>query len=245
MSKLIAVWGSPGAGKTVLATQIATALATGGSNTILLSADDITPALPVLCPGDDSKCSVGAVLEATDIIPEFVLNNCVTIKNVENLALLCFANGENDASYIQNTAERSNDLLLHLSHMADYVIVDASSDIRRNKLTDAALGQAEVVFQIYTAEPRSQIYFAAQRARLDNEKYNYSLFTRLLRLTNKVELPAINEALSAIGNSQATIPYSPMIVQQYAAGRLFSSCSDKKFSGVIKKLIKEHIYEEN
>lgn len=245
MSKLIAVWGSPGAGKTVLAASLASALAKDGHNTMLVAADDITPGFPVLLPfhKNEKNCSIGHVLEATDIINDNILGNCLTIKE-NHLAVIAYANGENELTYVKNTIERSNDFILHISHLADYVVVDCASDFRRNKLTDAALQQAEVVFQMYTAEPRSQIFFAAQRASLDNEKYNYMLFTRILRLGDKKALNAVNETKSAIGNVQGVIPYSVPVMQQFAAGIFESGCPDRKYEKALQELIKEHIYEE-
>lgn len=246
MSKLIAVWGSPGSGKTSFASSLAYTISKDNHNVILVSTDDITPIVPVLLPIEDKieNLSIGKILQATDITDELVHKNSVTIKENEYLALIGYAQKENSTSYVKNSEEKSSDFILHISHKADYVIIDCSSDILRNKLSKVALQQAEIVFQIYTSEPRSQIFFSSYADMLDNDKYNYALFTRLLKYNSNKALNAVNEAKASIGNISAVLPYSIKLQQQYSAGTLLKeSCGDTKYQNIISNIVKEHIYE--
>ena len=63
-SGVLAVWGSPGSGKTTAAARIAKHLAGKRRNTILLLCDMSAPMLPCICPPKDleNKGSLGSVL---------------------------------------------------------------------------------------------------------------------------------------------------------------------------------------
>lgn len=66
---VLAVWGSPGSGKTVTAVKIAKHLASQKKNVILLLCDMTAPMLPCICPPSDLECdrSLGSVFAAQHI----------------------------------------------------------------------------------------------------------------------------------------------------------------------------------
>ena len=66
---ILAVWGSPGSGKTVTAVKIAKHLASQKKNVILLLCDMTAPMLPCICPPSDLECdrSLGSVFAAQHI----------------------------------------------------------------------------------------------------------------------------------------------------------------------------------
>ena len=66
---MLAVWGSPGSGKTVTAVKIAKALSAKKKNVILLLCDMSAPMLPCICHADalESKGSLASVLAAARI----------------------------------------------------------------------------------------------------------------------------------------------------------------------------------
>ena len=53
---MLAVWGSPGSGKTVTAAKIAKMLSTKKKNVILLLCDMTAPMLPCICSPDELEC---------------------------------------------------------------------------------------------------------------------------------------------------------------------------------------------
>jgi len=61
---ILAVWGSPGSGKTVTAVKIAKYLADKKRNVVLLLCDMTAPMLPCICPPSEieSEHSLGSVL---------------------------------------------------------------------------------------------------------------------------------------------------------------------------------------
>lgn len=68
---MLAVWGSPGSGKTVTAVKIAKMLSARKKNVILLLCDMAAPMLPCICPADalESNGSLAGVLAAARTMP--------------------------------------------------------------------------------------------------------------------------------------------------------------------------------
>lgn len=66
---VLAVWGSPGSGKTVTAVKLAKALADKKRNVALVLCDMTAPMLPCICPGSELECerSLGTILAAARI----------------------------------------------------------------------------------------------------------------------------------------------------------------------------------
>ena len=73
---VLAVWGSPGSGKTTVAVRLAKYLADKRRNVILLLCDMTAPMLPCICPAADLECerSLGSVLAAAHVSENLVKN---------------------------------------------------------------------------------------------------------------------------------------------------------------------------
>lgn len=79
---MLAVWGSPGSGKTVTAVKIAKMLSAKKKNAILLLCDMTAPMLPCICSPDELECerSLGNILAAARIGENLIKHNLVTLK---------------------------------------------------------------------------------------------------------------------------------------------------------------------
>ena len=79
---MLAVWGSPGSGKTITAVKIAKMLSARKKNVILLLCDMAAPMLPCICPADalESNGSLAGVLAAARISENLIKHNLVTFK---------------------------------------------------------------------------------------------------------------------------------------------------------------------
>ena len=66
---VLAVWGSPGCGKTVTAVKIAKHLASQKKNVALLLCDMTAPMMPCICPPSELECdkSLGSIFAAQRI----------------------------------------------------------------------------------------------------------------------------------------------------------------------------------
>lgn len=81
---VLAVWGSPGSGKTTVAVRLAKYLADRRRNVVLLLCDMTAPMLPCICPASELECerSLGSVLAAAHVSEVLVKNNLVTHKRL-------------------------------------------------------------------------------------------------------------------------------------------------------------------
>ena len=68
-NQVLAVWGSPGCGKTMTAVKLAKHLAAKKKNVVLLLCDMTAPMLPCICPPGEleSEHSLGSVLAAARV----------------------------------------------------------------------------------------------------------------------------------------------------------------------------------
>ena len=140
MGKLIAVWGSPGSGKTTFSVKLAEALynrSRGKSAVIVVFTDIVTPTIPVIFPNFRSEdvFSVGTILTKPDFFADDVVSNMVMTKDRMNLGYLGYKDSENKHSFPDYTEEKAKYLYDVLVGIADYVIVDCMSIPDSNFLT--------------------------------------------------------------------------------------------------------------
>ena len=77
---VLAVWGSPGCGKTVTAVKIAKHLASQKKNVALLLCDMTAPMMPCICPPSELECdkSLGSIFAAQRISVNLIKHNLTT-----------------------------------------------------------------------------------------------------------------------------------------------------------------------
>ena len=87
---VLAVWGSPGSGKTITAVKLAKMLAEKKKNVALVMCDMTAPMLPCICPPSDLECerSLGGILAVPRISDTLIKNNCITHKRLSYLTIL-------------------------------------------------------------------------------------------------------------------------------------------------------------
>lgn len=244
MSIIIAVWGSPSSGKTTTSAKIAFELANKtNQDTILLSNDCITPTVPVFFPhlhkGDESR-SIGKVLKQPDISQNDILENSIVVSKNLPLIIAGYNYSENVMTYPSFNLNKATELILQLSQMAEFVVIDCTCNINNDELSKAALMQADIVFQLYKPEARSEYFFASQRSILANETFSNKDFLKIMRMGASKKLQATSE-MQNIGNIKYTIPYSYSLTQQYECAEMFQSLADDNYNKAIRKIIDEVI----
>ena len=78
---ILAVWGSPGCGKSVTAVKIAKHLAAQKKNTVLLLCDMTAPMMPCICPPSELEVdkSLGSIFAAQHISVNLIKHNLTTL----------------------------------------------------------------------------------------------------------------------------------------------------------------------
>ncbi|MBP9989776.1 MAG: ATP-binding protein [Ruminococcus sp.] len=123
MGKIIAVYGSPGSGKTSLSLMLARELylkASDKGKVIFLSSDLNVPSIGLIFPNykPDEIGTLSAVLDSTDISENNLLKNSVTIKSLNNFCCLGFKSGDNRYSFPVPTQNKLNSMFDILSEMS-------------------------------------------------------------------------------------------------------------------------------
>lgn len=233
MSKTIAVWGSPHSGKTTFATKLAqTIYERYQATVIVLYADNETPVLPVIFPNykKEDMFSVGAVLAGTEITKEDVVRQLVTIKQKQNFGFLGFIDGENRYTYPSFDETKVRSLLAVLNSLADFVVVDCTSNLK-NPISRVAVKEADTVIRLSTPDLKSFSFFASQLPLYADPVFRTDHQIEGVNVPDADLYMPIEEAKSRLHNPRFVIPYSRAIKQQMLDGKMTEQVNDKKFNG--------------
>ena len=239
---MLAVWGSPGSGKTVTAVKIAQMLSAKKKNAILLLCDMTAPMLPCICSPDELECerSLGNILAAARIGENLIKHNLVTLKRSNYLTVLGLLKGENEYSIPPFTEKQAIELLDGLRQIAPYVIVDCGSYIANDILSAVALMEADSVLRLANCDLKSISYFSSQLPLLKDAKWDADKQYKVA--ANIKPFQAADHIGKVLGSVTFKLPYSQELEEQYLAGNLFSDLSLKDSRAFRKEL--EKIIEE-
>lgn len=239
---VLAVWGSPGSGKTVVAVKLAKYLAEKKRNVVLLLADMTAPMLPCICPSGEleSEHSLGSILAATHVTQTLVKNNCITHRRLGHLLLIGMKKGENEYTYPPYTETQAGELIDCLREIAPYVIIDCSSMIANDILSALSLMESDAVLRLANADLKSISYLSSQLPLLRDNKWDAD---KQYKVASNVKPQQAGEQISqALGSVAFTLPHSAELESQYLAGNLFSDLSlkdSRPFRKELERISKE------
>ncbi|SHN87911.1 hypothetical protein [Desulfitobacterium chlororespirans] len=244
-NQLIAVWGSPGSGKTTISAKLARWLAGKQKTVVLVLCDLLCPSLPVLLPKVDPKeKSLGALLSNPDLDQGALLAH-LTLPQGDYLGVVGYKKGENFITYPQYLMEQALDLLVLLRHRVDYVIVDCSSDLTDDNLSVAALRNADQVLRCGTADLKGLSFFDAQLPVMAMD-HTYGVDKHLKAISAYKPFSPKAEVAEAYGGVDFQFPYAAELEHQFWGGELLEPVKSKEgklFMEGIKKLAKE-VFDE-
>ncbi|WP_273327788.1 ParA family protein [Vallitalea guaymasensis] len=238
MSKIIAIWGSSNSGKTTLSMKLAKMLSKN-NNVMMLFTYIVAPSMGVvlLFVKEEDK-SLGNLLEMVTLTQEDILKNLLTMKDNKNIAFLGYRQSENIVSYADYTEYRANELIVNLSQVVDYLIIDVSSIIHLNSLSKASLKLADQVIRLCGSDLKAVSYFKSTLPLLSDKSYNLNNHIKVLSKIDESEPRAM------ILNHYAGIDYELMyldeIVGQYREGLLLNTLKEKnslRYNANLEKLL--------
>lgn len=243
MSKIIAIWGSPNSGKTALSVKLARNIYEKTKQVVLvLHTDFTTPVLPVLFP-NCKACdiySVGAALSKTEITQSEILKCVVSPKGIDDLGFLGFKDGENKYTYPKFDEIRSVLLIVLMGSLADYIIVDCTSD-SDNILSLVALSQADVVIKLSTPDLKSMSFYSSQVTLYTDQKYRQNEHIQGIQvLDNDIFLPT-EEVKVHFKDVKFELPYCKEIKQQMLDGSMLDKTTSKRYSKVLNAITERAI----
>ena len=230
---VLAVWGSPGSGKTTTAVRLAKYLADKRRNVVLLLCD---------MTASDLECerSLGSVLAAAHVSDNLVKNNLVTHKRLSYLTMLGMLKGENEYTYPPYSEVQARELIDCLRDIAPYVVIDCGSYIANDILSAVALMEADSVLRLANADLKSISYLSSQLPLLRDAKWDAD---KQYKTASNVKPQQAGDHMSqALGTVSFTLPYSPELEAHYLAGNLLADLSMKDsrvFRKEIEKIARE------
>ena len=239
---VLAVWGSPGAGKTVTALKIAKHLAEKKKRTALLLCDMTAPMLPCICPPSDleNERSLGSILAATTVTESLVKLNCVIHKKFEYLTIIGMLKGENEYTYPPYSAKQAKELLESLQKITPYVVIDCGSYIANDILSAVSLMETDAVLRLVNCNLKSVNYLSSQLPLLKDNKWDADKQYKVAANVKRQE--ASEHVGQALGSVSFKFPHSSELENQYLAGDLFKDLSmndSKVFRKEIEKICLE------
>ncbi len=239
MSKLIAVWGCPGSGKTTFSVKLADALYSrnkSGAAIVVVFADLITPVIPTVFPNYRSEdvYSIGSVLSKPDIYPDDVVSNLVTVKGRMNLGFIGFKDGENKYTYPSYTKEKVKTFYNALRVVADYIIVDCTSMPDDSLLTEVALENADEVVRLSMPDLKCLSFNMSQIPVFTMLGMMREKETLVMNVVSQEFAMPVSDTRAHLGNPQITVPFSSAIREQYLEGCLYEPMKDRKYTAAVK-----------
>lgn len=241
-NQMLAVWGSPGSGKTTVAVKLAARLAMQKRDVALLLCDMNTPMLPCICPPGDiaEEHSLGSILAAPHVAETLVRHNCMTHKRLKHLTILGMRKGENEYTYPAYERTQAEELLEALRNIAPFVIIDCSSYIANDILSAISLLESDAVLRLVKCDLKSISYLTSQLPLLRDtgweadKQYKTASDVRANEASDHIE--------QVLGSVAFQIPHSEELYKQVLEGNLFQELSLKEsrpFRRAIDNIIKE------
>lgn len=237
--KIIAVWGSPHSGKTTFATKLATAIYSSFESTVITLYTDLqTPMLPVLFPFEkpEDLGSVGYPLSRTEVEQSDIIASLVTVKEMQNFGFLGYRTGENKYTYPKYGKAKAEDLLNALCKLADYVIVDCTSNPEDNTLAGTAIEKADQIIRLSSPDLCSISFFLSQLPVYSDSRFRLDDHIQGINVPDADVLIPIEEAKAQLGEVSFTLPYSSAVKEQFQQGKLHVKTTDKRFEARIREI---------
>lgn len=236
--KIIAVYGNSGSYKTATSISLAhyISAADSSANVALVCVDNTKPLLPIIASNERSfSGSLGKVLSVVDFNRDIILKNMYMAGRI---GVLAYNVRENANTYAIASQERIDDLYMQLRHLADYTIIDCTSDVAASRLTAKAIINADITVELLSCDLNGLVFDGSQEPILQSEQYGYRDFIRMISLSEdfKQDEAAMQNAL---GRITGKIPYSRNAAEYFNQGVLLSNgVDDRNYTSSIKSLIK-------
>lgn len=219
MSRIIALTGAPGCGKTTTAIQLAREHEKQGEAVILVFCDSSAPPKEYLCPADDAT-SLGKLLTAIELNDKAILQGVTAISS--HMGIMGYNPGETAQSFPSLTRPGVSQFFKQLSLVATTIILDIDAS---EPIFALAFEHTDLIMSVLGANVKSaawekhvpKLYARKRHSLLNNVQRGQP--TDMLPCDSGIYLPHCNEAAAGL-----------------ESGTLFHPIQDKKYQKGIQQL---------
>lgn len=243
-TQILAIMGSPGAGKTVTSLKMAAALAKSKKNVIVLHLEPTCPVIPYVLAGDIAHdVSIGELLTKMQLSQNEILASLVPVSNNDYISVAGYKLGESFASYPKIVATKVVDFFVMLRGLADYIIVDCSTVIEADVATIVALQFADKVLQLGTSDLKGISYFYTAKTLLADGKFKKD--KNIFAISNFKDGQEWESVAQQYGGVEYLLPYCQELEQQANELRLLeklTATASEAYNFELAKLV-ENIFD--
>jgi hypothetical protein len=222
VGKTIAVWGSPGSGKSMFSCILAKTLTKDKQKVIIINADASTPMLPIWLPEQtvDNNTSIGNVFSSEIIDTAFVAGKVTLLKSLPFIGLMGYAAGENPLSYPEIKYDAVLKLIAEASKLVDYIILDCNSNMA-NYFTTAAIESSDIIIRILTPDLKGVNYLKSHQPIFADARFRYDEHITFAGLARPFH--AIEKTGQIIGGWAGLLPYGKEIDRCFTEETMFNA----------------------
>lgn len=238
--KLIASWGSSGAGKTTIALAVAAQLIQRRKDVLVIGMDTRTPMLPIYLPNtkSDRQNSLGSVFEQ-EITEAALKDKLLQHPQSDRLYFMGFAEKEvygityriPDRAAVQQLFD-----VLHQSPFA-YCVIDCDSSPVLGPMTLLTLERADAVLRSITPDVRGHESMAAQLQWLGNSDDTFRTSRHIPILNPVYPHTPLAEIQALEGKDAVVLPWAKQVAERQLAGKLLSRFDDRDAVTFEQKII--------
>ena len=154
----------------------------------------------------------------------------------QNFGFIGYKTGENKYSYPKFGRAKAEELLGELCRLADYVIVDCTSNLDDSIIAQTAIEKAEQIIRLSSPDLKSISFYLSQLPCMSDSKYRLDEHIQGINTPNADVFMPIEEAKALLGEVSFTVPFSPSVKEQMQQGKLFERTSDKRFESRMRDI---------
>lgn len=236
MSKLIAVWGSSGAGKSTVAGLLSLFLSKQKKNVILIDTCISTPQLSVWRPYEEIPYSrsINSLMREDNLSLEAFSHRLILINDY--LSILGFVRGETAIGSRSNQREdKIMQIIEYASSMTDYVIIDCNTNFLDDIYTIKALELADTVLRVISPDIKGTIFEQSSLSMLSNPKFRATEHIRIGGCCKSFHSVSLIEGI--IGKFDILLPYCEDIELMGVLGKLLEPFSSKAYGEYKARLL--------
>lgn len=240
--KLIASWGSSGAGKTTMALAVAAELVQRRKDVLVLGMDTRTPMLPVYLPNAKLTPinSLGAVFEQ-EVKEAALKDKMLPHPQSDRLYFMGLVSGEVAGINYRLPDRAAVQALFNVLQQSpfSYCIIDCGNPVME-PITLLALELADVVLRTVTPDVRGFEGMKAKLRWLSNSEDTFRTERHMKILNPVFPFTPLAEMEALQGDSSVIMPWSAQVAERQLAGRLltrFDEPTALKFSGQVKSIV--------